>query len=294
MTEENLVQIEAIRMIEARASNGLLSPLADDILTEGLRHPVTLWTDGTIISGGRRVRAHFMRPGMPKTIRAVFVNTIEEAAARLLVDNEDDYLAERMRPSDICRLWEVLRRLDEPAAVKRQAENRRRGAELRKLSMAGERPKGRANHRGEDYTLMTIAQPFGMSEKSAARLWTMWQMSKSSAIDPARRNQAILAMKNLDAGDATIWACYAALSKGKSAPAKAKPEPVKAAPAAKQLASWERTLPQMEGLVAGLVELGPPNDTLTWEQVGPVCARLAALRRSLESTIKQMRETSSK
>jgi hypothetical protein len=46
----------------------------------------------------------------------------------------------------------------------------------------------------------------------------------------------------------------------------------------------------MEGLVAGLVELGPPNAELTWEQVGPVHARLSAIRRDLEKMIKQMKE----
>lgn len=289
---EKMVQIEAIRMTDVRASNGVLAALAEDILTEGLRHPVALWTDGTIISGGRRVRAHFMRPGMPTTIRAVFVNAIEDAVARLLIDNQDDHLAEPMKPSDICRFWEVIKRLDEPADLKRKTEARRRGAELRKQVLAGERAPGRSANRGDDYATALLAKAFGMSAKTANRLWMIWQMSKSPSIDMGRRNQAVLAMKSLDAGEVTIWACYAALVKGRSAPRGEKPKPIEPASAAKQLAAWDRALPELEGITAGLTGLGRPNSDLTWEQVGPVCARLAAVRRSLEVTIKQMRESS--
>lgn len=291
--DEIRVQIESIKLIEARSSNGLLEKLSDNILAEGLRHPVTLWTDGTIISGGRRVRAH-MRLGMPKAIRAVFVNTIEDAAKRLLIDNEDENLAEPMKASDLCRLWEVLKRLDAPAAAKRADEARRRGVELRRATMAGKRTKGRTATRGDEYTLGVMAQPFGMSESTASRLWSLWQMSKAPGIDVGKRNQAVLALKALDAGETTIWACYAALTAGKSIPRKQSAPAVKPAPAAKQIASWERALPQLEGLTAGLTDLGAPNDDLTWEQIGPVCARLSAVRRDLEKTIKQMKERSSK
>jgi hypothetical protein len=291
--DEATVQIEAIRLTDVRGNHGVLKPLADDILTEGLRHPVTLWTDGTLISGGRRVRAHLSRPGMPQTIRSVFVDTIEDAAKRMLIDNEDDRLSARMKPTEICRLWEVLRKLDEPAAARRADEARRRGVELRRAALAGKRKPGRSQTRGEEYTLRVLAEPFGMSESTASRLWTMWQMSKSTAIDPRRRSQAAAALKTLDEGQSTIWGCYTAIIHGKSAPKAAKKPPaaVPSAPAAKQVTAWERALPQLEGLTAGLVELGPTSPDLAWEQIGPVCARLSAVRRDLEKIIRQMKES---
>lgn len=288
------VSIEAIRLIEARRSNGVLAPLSDDILGEGLRHPVTLWADGTLISGGRRVRAH-LRKGMPSTIRAVFVDTIEDAAKRLLIDNQDDRLAMPMKPTDICRLWEVLKRLDGPAAAKRTDEARRRGVELRKAAMSGKRPKGRGASGGDEYAMGVLAEPFGMSESTASRLWMIWRVAQSEAVDPKRRELAREALAALDAGQASIWSCYAALLKGRSIhrPQQAA-DLTQAKPAATQLAAWDRVLPELTGIVAGLTELGPPNADLTWDQIGPVCARLSAVRRDLEKTIKQMKERSSK
>ena len=70
----------------------------------------------------------------------------------------------------------------------------------------------------------------------------------------------------------------------------APPAPSDPVAAPKQLAAWTRTLPQMEGLTAALIELGAPSPDLTWEQVGPVHARFTLVRRELEKMIKQMRE----
>jgi len=86
--------------------------LGASIRDDGLRHPITLWKDGTIISGGRRLRAYLLMD-MPR-IQAVFVDNIEDAAKRMLADNEDDLLALPWKWSEVCRLWEMLRRLDAP------------------------------------------------------------------------------------------------------------------------------------------------------------------------------------
>jgi hypothetical protein len=288
--EEQLVHIDAIRVPPIRDTFGVLSPLGDSLCTEGMRHPVVLWKDGTLISGSRRHRASVLL-GSP-TIPAVFVDTIEDAAKRLLIDNEDDYLALPPKPTEVCRLWELLRRLDRPAATARAEAARRRGVELRRLTQAGKRPQGRAGH-SEDYVLATLSGPSGFSLTTAKRLWAIYTMAYGPRATPPRSEQAREALVSIDAGETGIHANYTRLISGRGpAPRMADtPPPPETAPAARQITAWNRSLPQMEGLVAGLVELGPPNAALTWDQVSPVHARLMAVRRDIEKIIKKMRET---
>jgi hypothetical protein len=296
VSSEKPILIETVRIPQYRESYGNLSDLGRSIADDGLRHPIAVWSDGTLISGERRLRCHFLLSGAPggsqfRWIPAVFVSTLEDAAKRLLADNGDELHAMAMKPTEMLKLWEVLRRLDGPAAARRADAARRRGVELRRQTVAGQRKPGRNRSRTEDYALAVMAEPFGLSEVTASRLSTVHALANAEGVDPQRREQARRALLDIDAGNSSIWANYQRLITGRTAPP-SRPRavaPAVAAAAARQRAAWERTLPQMEGLVAGLAELGPPNTELTWEQVGPVHARLAAVRRELEKMIKQMK-----
>jgi hypothetical protein len=293
ITLERTIDIEAVRTVAVRHSYGSLRPLANDLRDSGLRHPVMLWRDNTLISGSRRHRAHLLLGA--RHIQAVFVDTIEDAAKLLLADSEDDHLALPMKPSETARFWEVLRRLDAPAAAVRAHEARQRGIELRRQTMDGKRKPGRVRNPSEDYVLSLVAPAFGLSESTARRLWSIHSHA-FGLVDTTdeKSEQARQALKDIDAGESTISANHIRLLAGAAAPTpasrlrRAGPDP---APAARQRVAWSKSLPQMEGLVAGLAELGPPNADLTWEQVEPVYTRLAVIRRELEKMIKQMRET---
>jgi len=288
-----LMRAESVRIPRLRKGPGSCLILGASIRDEGLRHPLTLWKDGTLISGRRRLFAHLLME--KRRVPVVFVDTIEEAAKCLQRDNEDDYLALPWKASEICRLWEVLRRLDEPAAVHRGAEAQRRGVELRRQTQSGKRKPGRSSNHSDDYVLSTLGAPFGMSASTAKRLWTIHVLANGPTDAPDDRcEQAREALAEIDAGNSSIWANYQRVTGSRSAPV-SRPHPaapVESASAARQRAAWDKALPQMEGLVAGLVELGPPNPDLTWEQVGPAHARLSAIRREMEKMIKKMRETS--
>lgn len=292
-TLERTVDIEAVRTPYVRNTYGELGALMKSLRSDGLRHPITLWKDGTLISGGRRHRAHLMLAS--RRIQAVFVDTIEDAAKALQRDNDDDHLLVPLKPTELCRLWELLRRLDEPAAVIRAREARDRGIQLRRQTMDGKRKPGRVRDSSEDYVLSLVAPPFGMSESTARRLWAIYShaVGLTNTTDE-KAERARQALKDIDSGESTISANYGSVISGGTAPVPAsrqRPAEREAAPAARQQAAWSRSLPQMEGLVAGLAELGPPNADLTWDEVGPVYDRLAAVRRDLEKMIKQMRET---
>jgi hypothetical protein len=295
MTGEKSINIEAVRIPPVRQGYGNLVSLCESIEGDGLRHPITVWTDGTLISGSRRLRAHFLLGDEHRSIQAVFVNTIEEAAKRLLADNQDEHCARPMMPSEMCRLWEVLRRLDRPAAARRADESRRRGVELRRQTQSGKRNPGRQRSRTNDYAMAVMCEPFGLSEVTATRLFRIYGIAYGRDETDARRNQAREALDSIDAGQTTIWANYARLVGGRSAPTPPRPAdipaPLEPVPAARQRQAWERSLPQMEGLVAGLAELGPPSPALTWDQIGPTHTRLMAVRRDLEKIIKKMRES---
>jgi hypothetical protein len=290
MTDEQSINVEAVRVAGViRHSVGALAPLMGSIRDEGLRHPIVVWSDGALLDGVRRHRAYLIL-GRP-TIPAVFVNTIEDAAKHLTAAIEDDYLAAPMKASEMCRLWELLRHLDAPAAAQRADAARRRGVALRRQTQAGKRRPGRQRGAPDDYVLDFARMPFGMSLTTARRLWAIYAAA-TGQVEDEKRATAREALADIDAGRSSIYANYARLMGGRVAPV-SQPravQPAEAAPAARQQAAWGKSLPQMEGLVAGLVELGPPNAELTWEQVGPVHARLAAIRRDLEKMIKQMKE----
>lgn len=291
VTEERAINPEAVRTVPIRDNYGDLRSLGRSIVTDGMRRPVVLWRDGTLISGGRRHRAHLLLA--QKYIPAVFVDSVEDAAKCLLGDNEDGGQALPLKMTEVCRIWELLRRLDAPAAALRADEARRRGVELRRQTQSGKRKPGRSVAATEDFVLSTVAPPFGMSYTTAKRLWTIYAAATGITNVPDEKSeQARKAMAAIDAGESSIWANYQRLIDGRSVPTTPRPaEAVEPVSAARQLAAWSRSLPQMEGLVAGLTELGSPNAALTWEQIGPVYDRLAAIRRDLEKMIKKMRES---
>jgi len=300
--EETTVHIETVRTREIRRNVGTLTGLGKSLIAEGQRHPITLWKDGTLISGFRRLRCHFLLSGGQnrtgfKHIHAVFVDTIEDAAKRLLADAQDPECAQPMTWSDACRLWELMRKLDEPAALKRAEAARRRGVELRTKTQLGERKPGRSSHRTDDYVLTVLAEPFGISAATARRVEVIYQTATGViGADEKKRQKAERIMGELDARRATPWASYQELMglKQRTPAAKAQAEPVESADAAKQISAWDRALPPLQGLISGLSELGPPSRDLTWEQVGPVHAQLSYARRELEKMIKQMKEISNR
>lgn len=287
---ERTIRTESVRIPHLRDSYGSCMALGASIRDDGLHRPVTLWKDGTLISGGRRLFAHLLieKPG----IQAVFVDNIEDGAKRMLGDNEDDQLALPWKWSEVCRLWEMLRRLDAPAAAKRADAARRRGVELRKQTQTGKRKPGRSHNRSDDYVLGVICEPFGISAATARRIEVVYHTGYGTVDAPdEKRELAREVMRAIDESG-NVWANYQRLTGARHTVTRPRPaEVVEAAPAARQLTAWAKSLPQMEGLLAGLTELGPPNTDLTWEQVGPVHTRLMAVRRELEKMIKQMRES---
>lgn len=285
---EVTTRIESVRDPGYRQSYGDLAPLVDDISRIGLKHPITLWSDGTLISGARRLRAHYMLGGNWQNIRTVYVDNIEDAATRLGIDNAD---SDAMPWTDTLRLWEVLRKLDGPAYIKRTDEARRRGVELRRQTQAGARPAGRTKQRSDDYFLGVICKAYGISDATAARLWLMHTLANDP--EDSRCEQAKQALKSIDAGDSSIWANYHQLSKRRTGavPLRRQETPLlPVVPAPKQRAAWARLLPPLEGMVAGLIELGAPSPDLDRAEIDASLNRLKTVRRDIEKIINSMRE----
>lgn len=289
---ERKMPVQSVKVHKFRDSLGSCTKLASSLRTEGVRRPITVWQDGTVISGTRRLHAALLAG--EDYIPVVFVDTIEDAAKRLQADNEDDYLALPWRWSEVCRLWRTLRLLDEPAAKRRVDQARRRGVELRRQTSAGKRKPGRSNTRGDDYVANILGPAFNISGTGVRRIEAIYEASIGlSKVSDKRRQLAVQIMADLD-DSGNVWACYQRwLASRENLPApRLKPvAPADPAPTARQVAAWDKALPQMEGLVAGLVELGSPNPELTWEQVGPVHARLMVVRREIEKIINRMKET---
>lgn len=290
---EMLIRTDAIRIGHHRQSYGSCLALANDMRENGQRRPLTLWRDNTLISGERRYFAHLLME--TARIQVVHVSTIEEAAKHIMCDNQDPYLALQPKWSEVIRLWQTLRRLDGPAAVKRADANRRRGIELRRQTQDGKRKPGRSSSRTEDYVLRILAEPYGASSATATRAELIWRTANGLVeADEAKQDLARSIMAEIDEGK-SVWAGWQRL-RGEVPPRVVRPRPAAVtdpAPAAQQRAAWSRALPQLDGLLAGLIELGPPHPSLGWEEVGPVRTRLMAARREIEKMINNMKESES-
>lgn len=288
--QEVTIRTEVVRLSDIRRDYGDLDELRKSMLVDGLRHPITVWTDCTLVSGSRRLRAQLLN-GRDE-IKAVFVDNIEDAAARLTIDNADETAAKPMAWSEICRLWELLRILDEPNAVRRADAARRRGVALRKQTQSGARPAGRARSRTENYLLAVASKPFGIGEASASRAMTLYRWANDLDRTPEERERATRLLSDLDEGRGSIWSNFAKLTGQQAIPTK-KPKQQHNGPSLppnEQIAAWNRSLPVLEGLIDGLLRLGPPHEDLDWNQLGPVSNRLSAARRELEKIIRKMKE----
>jgi len=289
---ETSIRVAALRIPRHRISSGSCLDLGRSLRDEGQRRPVAVWRDGTLISGERRAFAAMLLE-IPR-LQAVYVSTIEDAAKHLMLDNQDVHLAAPMKWSEVCKLWQTLRRLDEPAAIKRREAARRRGVDLRRQTQSGKRLPGRSQARTDDYVLSVICEPFAVSVATAARVEYIYRTATGlMEVSDEKRALAKRLMADLDDG-APVWPAHQKLRgdelAARPSPIRRASAPVDSAPAAKQLSAWARAVPQMEGLISGLVELGPPHPDLTWGQVGPVHASFSAIRREMEKIIKKMRE----
>jgi hypothetical protein len=279
MAAETLVRSDNVRIPRHRESTGSCMDLAVSIRDEGLRHPITLWKDGTLISGERRLFAHILME-IPR-IPVIYVHTIEDAAKRLLEDNQDEYLSTPQTWSEICRVWQTLRRLDEPAALKRYEAAQRRGVQLRKQTMRGQRVSGRSTTRSDDYVLSVMCEPYDISYATANRVEIVWKAANGFTEEPGpRRDLAKEIMAGFDNG-APVWPGYQRYMAARPSRATGAMSPrgvatMRSAAVAKQRAAWDRSLPQLEGLIAGLIELGPPKPGRRSARSTPALRRPAA------------------
>lgn len=285
-----LVRADTLRQTKTRSGLGSLTQLRASLLRDGFRHPICAWPDGTVISGERRLVAAIMAGA--DTVPVEYVSTIEDAAKRLTEDNEDDYLAKARTWSEVCELWEVLRRLDGPAAQKRRRDNIQRGQEMRRAVLAGKRKPGRASGRGQDYFLTVLAPPFGISDATARRIVCIHRAAK----EMGPNSLAAELMRDVDLHKGAVWKSYQRLlghdpdaphvpTKPKPAP----PPPLPSAAAAQQLQALSNAEAHMAGMLAGIRALGPLNPALGWEALAPHHAALSEIRRGVDKLIKEMK-----
>lgn len=283
-----LVRADSLRQTKTRSGLGSLTQLRASLLRDGFRHPICAWSDGTVISGERRLVAAIMAGA--DTVPVEYVSTIEDAAKRLTEDNEDDYLTKPRTWSEVCELWEVLRRLDAPAAQQRRRANMQRGQELRRAVLAGKRKPGRASGRGQDYFLTVLAPPFGISDATARRIVCIHRAAKQMGPN----SLAAELMQGVDLHKGAVWKSYQRLlghnPDAPHAPAKPKLLPqLPSAAAAQQLQALSSAEAHMAGMLAGIRALGPLNPTLEWSTLAPHHAALSEIRRGVEKLIKEMK-----
>lgn len=115
------VRIETVKVIgRYRKDLGDLQSLAQSIARIGLINAITITPDGQLIAGQRRLEA--CRSLGWKVIGARVVDNLEDAAARLLAERDENTERKAMTYTELVTLGRSLEDLERPRAAARQAQ----------------------------------------------------------------------------------------------------------------------------------------------------------------------------
>jgi len=186
MTEVK-VYVESIR-VEGRHRKDLgdIEQLAKSIQADGLINAITITPDNRLLAGERRLAA-FRLLGR-STIEARIVDTLDDAAARLRIERDENTERKAMAPSELVALGLALEAMERPRAAARQAHGRtapgRNASGLETESVA---------------TRDIVASAIGMSASSYERAKTVVAAARDQTLSESERRIAREALADMDA-----------------------------------------------------------------------------------------------
>ncbi|MGH3095124.1 MAG: ParB/RepB/Spo0J family partition protein [Streptosporangiales bacterium] len=133
-----------------RHSMGDIAGLAESMNTVGLLQPVVVTSDGALVAGARRLAA--ARSLGWDEVPAHVVETLDDAAALLRAERDENTCRKDFTPSEEYALYQALLELEKPKAKERQSE----GARVGKVST----PSSRTVIRMVDDGRLNAAQKF--------------------------------------------------------------------------------------------------------------------------------------
>lgn len=283
------VAIESIQVVgRYRKDLGDLTTLAESISNPmiGLINPITLTRDHRIVAGERRLRACQLLGWTH--IEARIIDTLDDAAAFLRAELEENTERKEMTVSEKVALAKALEEIEKPRAEQRRREGQERARKARR----GEPPTGLAPAGANPGKSADIAgAAAGLSVGSYFRAKAVVEAVHHP--DSGVREVAKAAMAEMDATNSIannyekVRAARARVEAGPSV----LPEPV-TTPAHQQRKVLANAEMALSGICYGLKQVEGIHPDITSEEAAQWVGSLSETRRVLESLIKRLKERS--
>jgi ParB family chromosome partitioning protein len=280
-TEETAVRLDAIVVANRhRQYMGDVSTLAKSMADIGLINPVTLTPDGRLVAGARRVQA--ARVLGWRDIPARYVSTMDDAAAALRGERDENTERLAMRTSELVSLGLALEALERPRAAARKATGQQLGGKARHLaSRSRDREANGDGPPGQ--TREIVAAALGLGETSYRRAKVVVAAASDPDATPEQRRVAQEALTDMDATGNVA---------GNYAKVRAKTNGPTVDEARTQRRAITKAVAHLEGVTLGLERLGAIHPSITREEAAQWVDDLSKSRRSLERLINRLREYS--
>ena len=178
------VRIESVQVVgRHRRDLGDIEGLAASIKREGLINAITVTPSMRLLAGERRLAA--ARQLGLEVIQARIVDTLDDAAATLRIERDENTERKAMTPEELVRLGKALEELERPRAAARaaQAPGRPRGEKLSSVQL--DIGDGSAAP-----TRKVVASALGISATTYERAKTVVDMADDATAPPEDRETA--------------------------------------------------------------------------------------------------------
>jgi ParB family chromosome partitioning protein len=119
--------------VRHREDMGDMAALRQSIQAVGLIHPITIGPSKQLVAGYRRLTAFKQ---MARThIDAVIANDLDDAAARLIAERDENTCREGFTPSEAVNMGKAIEALEEPKSAARKVEGQKRGGKARQSQL---------------------------------------------------------------------------------------------------------------------------------------------------------------
>lgn len=186
------VRIETIRVVgRHRYTLGDVGSLADSIADVGMLNPITLTTNSRLVAGQRRLEASRILGW--STVPARFVESLDDAAAMLRAERDENLCRKEMLPSELASLGEALLTIEAEQAKQRQLSGKRPS------SFEGGRSDGRDR---ANEAAARVADALGMGRTNYYYLRGVYRAATDMEADDSERALARSVLDRIDKGAA--------------------------------------------------------------------------------------------
>ena len=272
------VLVESIRIDGRHRSDlGDIARLAASIKAEGLINPITITPDGRLLAGERRLAAIRML-GRDK-VEARVVDTLNDAAAELRLERDENTERKPMVKSELVALGLALEALERPRAAARVGRPRKNPVLQNGVSETG--PPGE--------TRAVVAAALGMSGSTYDRAKFVVAAASDPGLSDEERAIAAEAMSDMDSGATGVSPAYDRVRNAtKTRTGPIQPTSIESVGVQRRSISSAETA--LSGICHGLKQITSLHPGITSEEATRWAGSLSDSRRIITSLINILKE----